>query len=256
MFTGPAAPTTYDEETVDGFEVGAKATLLDSTLQFNAAAYYYEYSDLQLSNFNAATASASIFNAGEAEISGLELDFVWLPAVEGLQVRGALAYNDSEIDDVLSDCWAGQSIAQGCDQVLVGGAFTRQDISGESLVLAPELVGNLGLSYEYNFDSVVLGLSMDVLYSDDFEPSYLYVPGTTQDSYTKVNASIRLTSANDTWSAAIIGRNLTDEYPAYSTSSPPFTGAGTGTNAAVPADFIGTFSPGQTILVKLEYNFR
>lgn len=256
QFFIPIAPRTYEEEEVDGFEVGAKGTLLDNTLQLNMAFYAYDYTNLQLSNFNSATLSAVIFNAGEAESTGLELDFVWLAPVDGLQVRGAIAYNDTEVNDVIADCWTGQTIAMGCDQISPITNGPAQDISGNPLVLAPELTGNLGLSYERDLNNVVLGLSMDLLYSDEYEPSYLYIPGTTQDSYTNVNAAIRLSSADDTWSAALIGRNLTDEYPVYTASSATFTGAGTGTTSGTPGDWIGTFNPGQTIAVEFQYNFR
>lgn len=253
----PTTPTTYDEEEVDGFEIGAKGTLLDNSLQLNAALYAYDYSGLQLSNFNANTLSAVVFNAGEAENSGAELDFIWLTNVDGLTVKGAIAYNDSEVNNVLSDCYGGQTIALGCNQNLVGGAFRSQDISGNSLVLAPEVVANLGVSYTQELDSLVLGLSFDALYTDEYEPSYLYIPGTTQDSYTKFNAAIRLSSADDKWSAALIARNLTDEYPVYSASSPPTTpGVGTGTaGPGIQGDVIGTFGIGRTLSVEFEYNF-
>lgn len=247
--------TSYDQEEVDGFEFGAKGTLLDNTLQVSAALYAYEYSGLQLSLFDANTASSRIFNAGSSDVSGLEFDFVWLTPVDGLQARGALAYNDTEINDVLSGCYAGQSITQGCNQNPVGGVFQSQDIAGNELTLAPEVVGNLGLSFERDLNAVVLGLSLDVLYTGEYEPSNFYIPGTKQNGYAKLNAAVRLSGLEDTWSVALIGRNLSDEYPVYSGSSPPFQGSGTGTATSVSADFIGTVGIGRTFAVELEYNF-
>ena len=36
-------------------------------------------------------------------------------------------------------------------------------------------------------------------------------PNTKHDSYTKVNARIAIASVDDTWSVALIGKNLTDK---------------------------------------------
>lgn len=262
---------TYDQEEVNGFEVGAKGSLLDNTLQVNAAIYTYDYTDLQLTAFDATTNSASTFNAGDSEITGVELDFVWLTPISGLQARGGIAYTDSEMSDVLVDCYAGQSVAQGCDQNFNPaaapfgpfgpfGGFESQNIDGKPLPFAAEIVGNIGLSYEADFDNLVLGLSLDALYSDEYEPDTFFAPGTTQDSYMKVNAAIRLSSADDTWSASLVGRNLTDEYQVYSVAAAPSApGVGTGTDGTVgpiiPGDFIGHVGIGRTYSIELEYSF-
>ena len=50
--------------------------------------------------------------------------------------------------------------------------------------------------------------SLDLLYEDELneklDPNY-------QDSYVKVNARLALASTDETWSVALIGKNLTDE---------------------------------------------
>ncbi len=251
----PSEP--YNQETVEGFELGAKGLLLNGTLQLNAAIYSYEYEDLQLSVFDSATLSARIFNAAAAEIAGVELDVVWLTPVEGLLARGAIAYNDNEFKDFAGDCYNGQTIALGCNLNPVGGVFQSQDLTGNPLSLAPEIVGNLGLSYETQVDNVVLGLTLDAFYTDDFEPSTFFVPGTKQDSHTKINAAIRLSDPGDAWYVALIGRNLTDEYQVYSVASVPSApGAGTGTAVGMPGDFLGYVGTGRTLAAEVGYTFR
>lgn len=255
--TTPTAPSAYEPEEVEGFELGAKGTLIDGTLQLNAAIYSYDYDNLQVTRHEAETNSAAIVNAAEAEISGIELDFVWLTPLEGLLARAAIAYNDSEYNDFVGDCYGGQTISNGCNLNFLNGAFISQDLDGLPLVRAPEIVGNLGLSYEQHFSNVVLDLTLDVLYSDEFENDTEYAPGIKQDSYSKVNAAIRLSDPADTWYVALIGRNLTDEYVVYSAGrAGTAPGFGTGTEVGIPGDVIGFVGFGRTLALELGYTFR
>lgn len=48
-------------------------------------------------------------------------------------------------------------------------------------------------------------------YTDDFYSALDLDPATLHDSYTKYNARVALAAADDTWSLALIGKNLTDE---------------------------------------------
>lgn len=254
----PVTPVPYEPETVKGFEIGAKGTLFDNTLQLNAAIFSYQYDDMQLNSFNSdsGTVTLTTLNAAEADLDGVEVDFVWITPIDGLQARGAITYLDAEFVDYVAPCVTGQSIAAGCNLNFANGQFNSQDLAGEPLNLAAEYVATLGLAYEQTLDNVLLGLSLDATYSDDYVTSATQVPGTAQDSHTKVNVAIRLSDIDDTWSVALIARNLTDEYTGTEGLTVPFTGFGTGTATAIPADSIVTVSPGRTFTLQFEYNFR
>lgn len=73
-------PDAYDEEEVTSYEIGLKSSLMGGRMQFNAAAFMYEYEDLQVSTVLAQgnTVTSAIGNAGEAEREGLELSLAWL----------------------------------------------------------------------------------------------------------------------------------------------------------------------------------
>lgn len=65
----------YDSEIVDSFEVGAKTRFWDGRAQLNAAAFFNDHTDMQLSVFTAEGAAASdVRNAGGAEIKGFEIE--------------------------------------------------------------------------------------------------------------------------------------------------------------------------------------
>ena len=251
----PSTPVPYEPETVEGFEIGAKGSLFDNTLQLNAAIFSYDYDEMQLSSFNSETITLATLNAAEAELEGAEVDFVWITPVDGLQARGAITFLDAEFVDYVAPCVGGQSIAAGCNLNFANGAFNSQDLSGAPLNFAADLVATLGFTYEQALDSFLLGLSLDATYSDEYVTSAILVPESGQDSYTRVNAAVRLSGNDETWSVSLVGRNLTDEQTATSGSTSPFTGSGTGTAAAIPADSISYVAPGRTIGVEFAYNF-
>ena len=64
---------TYDPETVIAYEIGSKNQFGNSL--FNIAAFYYDYEDLQASVLLDTTVGGQIFNAGKAEIYGVEADY-------------------------------------------------------------------------------------------------------------------------------------------------------------------------------------
>ena len=251
----PGFENAYDEEQVDGFEVGLKANL-SSGLAVNVTAYSYEYTDLQVSSFDADSITFKVQNAASSTVEGVEADFTWLPPVEGLTLRGSVAYNDAEFDDFFSSCYTGQTIAAGCNQRFdpATGAFLEQDLSGRQLHGAPEWMFTAGVLYGTQFSNGVgLDLSLNATYSDDYFANLRQSPQDIQDSYTKVNATLALRSPDDHWELAISGFNLTDEFTFSSSIPVTLTGGGSGTDAAVLADRSAVVSRGREVLVKLTY---
>ena len=95
------AQTPYDEEEVTAYELGIKSRLLDDRLQINAAAFQNEVDGLQLSEFLGASGYSQITNAGQATISGMELE-VLAALSEHLRVNFNYGYLDPEYDQFLS----------------------------------------------------------------------------------------------------------------------------------------------------------
>ena len=80
----------YESEEAEGFEAGLKGRFLDSALRFNATAFVYEYSDLQVQLFDSTIIQFSTFNASALETYGVEFDAQWNTNIEGLTLRGCL----------------------------------------------------------------------------------------------------------------------------------------------------------------------
>lgn len=213
--SGVPLDNTYNEETVDGFEVGMKSTLLDGTLRFNVTAYSFAYEDLQLSKFDGDTLTFSLFNAGKASVDGLEVEAFWLTPVEGLAFTANVAWGNSEFDEFLSPCWSGQTIALGCDTGLnpATGNFIGNEMAGENLPFASDLSATFGATYDTSVsDGWNLALNFTASFKDDYNPlSQKPVEDGLQDSYWWVNAGATLYSSDNKWELFVRGVNLTDE---------------------------------------------
>ena len=238
---GTAYDTIYDEEEVDGFEVGMKSTLLDGTLRLNAAAYSYKYDNMQLSLLTSTaggTPSLKVINGGAASLDGVELETVWLTPADGLTLTANLAWADSQYDEYIAQCFTGQTIAMGCDQNLnpATGRFTGADMSGESLQNAAEWNASFGVNYTVAVGSNWnMAFNITSLYRDDYNATALMFPDDyRQESYWWTNAAVRLFSSDDKWELSVRGINLGSEYYAAQGSNafPGGNGALTGTNVS------------------------
>ena len=67
----------FGSESIDAFEIGTKNTIANGMLQLNATAFFYKYSDLQLSRIIART---SVNDTIDADIWGVELESIIRPA--------------------------------------------------------------------------------------------------------------------------------------------------------------------------------
>jgi iron complex outermembrane receptor protein len=190
----------YGDETVLAYELGAKSTLLDERLELNVAAFYSEYDDLQVSQFDG-TLGFVVGNAAQATTQGVELDGRWLLA-QGLTWSFAAAYLDFEFDDY-------DGAACSAKITLETGAKLC-DYSGERNIYTPEWNASssmdfiTGLTANIDFHATV-----DVMYTDDQFVDVTLNPDVEQEAYTRVNA--RLALETDKWSLAVVGKNLTDE---------------------------------------------
>ncbi len=208
----------YEEETVLAYEIGAKMTLLDGAAELNLAIFRMEYEDLQVSSL-----VGDVFrvgNAGESISQGLEVDGRWLMA-EGFTLGGSVGYLDAYYEDFTgATCTVPQTSDPlnnpGClnddGTNIAPGGSGGQDLSDETLLFSPEWSGNLNAEWILGLgDNLELRTNMDVNYNGSFFSALDLDPNTKHDSATKVNMRIALADVGDTWSLALVGKNLTDE---------------------------------------------
>jgi outer membrane receptor protein involved in Fe transport len=199
----------YEDEESESIEIGAKMDLWQGRGRLNVAVFHSEFSDVQVSTFDG-NAGFEVGNAAETLVDGIEIDGMYAISNE-LTLYGALAYLDARYDSFSDAACTVDQFQAFVDAGLDRGSCT-QDLSGERLQFAADISANVGLSYNTDItDSLVLGFSTDVIYTDDFDTAADGDKALEQEAYTKINARISLGDINGTWSLALLGKNLTDK---------------------------------------------
>lgn len=251
--------STYDQQTIEGFEAGIKAALLGGALRTNFALYSYKTKGLQVTVTTQGT-QVELRNAGSVRTKGAEFDFTYRTPLEGLTLNGAVAYNKGTYLDYQASCYRGQS-SDTCfvqpNRAFENQLALLQDLSGTRLVRAPRWTGNAGFSYETPVTSgMKLGLSGNMSFSSGFFTQVTSSPGSWQKHYALFDATVRLAEAQDKWELALIGRNLTDKYYFVRSSDIPFTGS---TPGGAPVGTLGDTgavpSRGREIMLRATVRF-
>lgn len=86
---------TFEPEYVNAVEIGTKNTLLDNRLRFNATAFYYDYSDYQVSQI---VDRISLNENFDARIWGVEFETLYRPT-ENLQFDANLGFLNTRVGD-------------------------------------------------------------------------------------------------------------------------------------------------------------
>lgn len=91
---------TFEEEEVTSIEIGSKNVLFDNQLRANFAGFFNEVEGYQLTQnvrVNDTNTTSATVNAGDAEILGLEAEFLFTPnSIEGLTATLNYAWTDTE----------------------------------------------------------------------------------------------------------------------------------------------------------------
>jgi outer membrane receptor protein involved in Fe transport len=239
--TNPSSLLEYQPEKARGEEVGAKASLLGGRLYADLTFYRYEYTNLQVTSFDAATTSFFTQNAATALNQGVEMKARYNVNPD-LQVHGFLTYTDlhfETFDD--AECYSGQTVSTGCS---VNGV---QNLSGTAYGGAP-WEANLGATYHRHLmGEWAMGLAGDLYYHSKTPRPNNDPLATGGDEYWIGNASLRFYQENGPWEAAIIATNLGDtRYVQPAATAKPL---------GAPGDLIGTVGAPREVSLQLTYRF-
>jgi len=176
---------------VTNYEFGWKSVLMDGQLRFNGSAFFVDVSGLQTTVFDPSIVNLFFSdNAADAEIMGLEGDFMYYPDLEGWMISGAFSLLSTELTKSLVPT----------DDIKVGS----------DLAFAPGIQGNLSARKEWPMSSGNNGhYQAQLTWSDDSYSDVMEPNKAIQDSYSFIN--MRAGISNDTWMAEVYLDNITDE---------------------------------------------
>ena len=187
----------FRPEYVWSYESGIKTTWLDGRLTGNAAVFYNNYTDLQVTSFGADPVSGvfvSLFtNAASARSYGAELEISARP-IDGLDLTGSLGLLNAKY--------------RRFDQ-LVAGVVT--DVSKRRIVNAPNFNASLGLTYARPLNDRLTGtFHIDASYRSAVATEITDSPILRQPGYERLNAFIALNDPKNLWEIRAGVENLTN----------------------------------------------
>ncbi len=193
----------FEDEQALAFEAGSKLTLLDETAELGVAVFYTQFDDLQVSIFDG-TLGFNVGNAAKATTQGIEIDGRWA-LTEEWSLGGSLGLLDFEFDDFPNgQCNQGQAP----DDPATG----KCNYDGKSNQYVADWSGVVSLNYEHPlFGNYLFRSTLDVQFTDDYNPSQNLDPRIVQDAYAVWNLRLAVADADGRWEVALLGRNLTDE---------------------------------------------
>ncbi|GMU44044.1 MAG: TonB-dependent receptor [Lysobacterales bacterium] len=225
----PASGRPFDDEVVTTYEFGAKMAFADQSWFVNAAYFWSDYKDIQLSifttipNSNPPAFFGDFTNAGAATVQGVELE-LFGQLSDHWVLQGNVAWLDAEYDEFIS-----------------GGV----DVSGaQKFTNAPEFSGALSLQYIHPLaNGGEIRSRVGYSYQDKVYPTTDLSEAIAQDGYGLWNASV-IWQVNDAWKVALEGNNLADEE--YRT---------TGYNIGALGILTGFYGPPRQISLTASYEF-
>lgn len=185
-------PFALDTDEVRNYEIGWKTELFDRQLRLNGSAFFVEIDRLQTTIFDPSITNLFFSdNAADAEIRGLEGDFIWAPAdIEGLTVAGAFSLLDTEITRVITP--------------------TDDVTAGSDLAFAPSVQANLRARYEWPMENGWMAhVQPQLVYSDGSRSDVIDINSADLDSYTLLSMSAGLTASQ--WNVELFVDNITNE---------------------------------------------
>lgn len=183
---------SYDPENLTAYEAGIKSQWLGRRLTLNAAAFYYDFRDLQVYTATI-TDSELIFetdNAAVVEIYGVDVDarfrvsdrvnfsggVVWLPKREFVEYR----------NDLDGDTLSGNDVTRAPEWTAVAAMDYAHPLGDR---------GTLAVRLEYNYRS-------DFFYTTDNNPQF------AQDAFSLLNLFLSFEPNGKKWYLFASGRNL------------------------------------------------
>jgi len=199
------ATTPFKEEDATNYEFGMRSRWFGNRLAFDISGFLIDYEDLQVTRFfQPITSQFGEFiteNAGEADISGIELEVAALP-FQNVEVGGTYAYLDATFSDFT-----------GSPSIAADGTVTDPgDFNGNRLRISPKhsASGYLRINYSLGEYGSLAG-NFKVQFRDKifFDPDNN--PINVSPSYTIFDLWTAYTTPDERWEVKLWIKNISNK---------------------------------------------
>ncbi|WP_372763704.1 TonB-dependent receptor [Litorivivens sp.] len=201
-----------EPEVVTNHEIGFKLDAFDRSVRLNGAVYFMDYTDQQLIAVGADSAQNVVVvfgNAGESEISGVEMELLWLPSPE-LQINASFSANEYRYTEYTELDLA----------AALSGREVYVDRTHETFPVSPEKSAAIGAQYQWSTSFGLLTARLDASYKSDifygFDPgSYRAFEQSTelagQPAFTLLDARFTWMNPDGDLTVSLWAKNLADK---------------------------------------------
>ncbi|WP_281198720.1 TonB-dependent receptor [Novosphingobium rosa] len=219
-FNSSAVQPPFNPEKIWSYEGGIKSSWLKNTVTANLSAFYYDYTNLQVTQLPANGTVPITTNAGSATIKGLDLELSWHPTR-----AFHIGINGTALDSKYGNL-ALQNVS------LAGSPFVS--VNGFQMARAPKLSGSIDTAYTWDLKGSTLTLGADMRYTSRTYFSPFMTKFVSQSAFALVNA--RLTWAVQKVEVSAFVNNLTNKFYVITAQTYP-TSIGTSYLPAEPRSF-------------------
>lgn len=188
-------PTSFDEETVDSYEVGMKGRWFQQRLNASLSLFLAEYRDYQVSQFQPVgnnLVAPVMANAGKVRSYGPELELLAFP-LPGLTLRNSTALLSSKYVD------------------FPDGGGPGVDFSGNRAEYAPRWATHTTLEYQRSVLDVVAIGALSYSWRSGFSTQPSNLPAFEADVRRLLGARLGFTTGDDRLDVSLYADNLLDE---------------------------------------------
>lgn len=198
------------QEKVIAYEAGFKAPLAGNALQFNGAAFYYNYSDKQVRGRVQDTVFGlleKMLNVPKSYVFGLEGELVATP-IDGLRVSAGATYLKGKVKSDYSSTEDGFAV--------YNAAGYTGNFKGSELPYTPKFSANIDVQYSVPVSDTLEafiggGLTYQSKQNTTFHNASLPADDFFIDGYALLDFRAGVSSADGRWRASLYGRNITNK---------------------------------------------
>jgi len=217
------SPVPVRPETISAFELGLKTA--SRRFSANAAIFYYDYKDLQVSVLSNIVDLPVTQNAASARLIGVEGDAT-LRLIEGLTLRAGFSWLPEAKYLKYPGAAANVPTGQG------GNQSVSVIASGFRMIRAPKFTANANIEYERSLPGGNLTFNISAFYTDSFNMELL--GRIKQSSYVTLNSSAFWSPNGSRFKFGVYGKNLTNEKNIFQLTT--FGPSGDEINYALPRE--------------------
>lgn len=224
----------FEPETVDSYELGWKGSALDRRLTWAIAAFYADYTDVQIpASVPCVVSGITSFcgltsNAGKADFKGLEIESSLragenlIAGGDRLTLSGTLGYLDARFKEFVS------VVAFEPDGTPITPAEERDVSDFREVQNTPKWTASGTIDYDVPIAAGRLNFNSTLSYRSGSQQFEIAIPGLDQGGFALWDANLVWRAPGGRWTLGVHGKNLTGKkyivsgYNFYNQN--PFTG--------------------------------